>query len=48
MTSKNVLKILKGLSDLEELDLPLNIKISYALARDRQILMPIASTIEEK
>ena len=35
MTNKDILSVIQGLSDLEELDLPLNIKTSYTLARNR-------------
>lgn len=48
LTNEDALKIIKGLSELEELDLPLNIKTSYCLARIRQTLTPIVNTIQEK
>ena len=48
VTNEEVLTILKGLSELEELDLPLNIKTSYYLARVRQTLNTYANIIQEK
>ena len=48
MTNKDILSVIQGLSDLEELDLPLNIKTSYTLARNRQILTPFTDIINQK
>ena len=38
ITNDQIITINKGLAELEELDLPLNIKLSYNLAKNRQIL----------
>lgn len=48
MTNKEILSVIQGLSDLEELDLPLNIKTSYILARNRQILTPFTDIINQQ
>lgn len=48
VTNEEVLTILKGLSELEELKLPLNIKTSYYLARIRQTLNSYANIIQDK
>ena len=45
VTNDQVLTLLKGISELEELDLPLNIKLSYNLAKNRQILNPYGAII---
>lgn len=48
LTNKEIITILKGLTELEELDLPLNIKTNYTLARNRQILGEIGDIINQK
>ena len=48
MKNKEILTVIKGLSELEELDIPLKIKTSYLLARNRQILTPFADIINEQ
>lgn len=48
MTNKEILKIIKGLDDLSQLKLALNIKTSYNLARLKAILSPFVDTIQEK
>ena len=35
ITNDQIITINKGLAELEELDLPLNIKLSYNLAKNR-------------
>lgn len=48
MTNKEILKVIKGLDDLSQLKLALNIKTSYNLARIKVILSPFVDTIQEK
>ena len=48
MTNKEILKVVKGLDDLSQLKLALNIKTSYNLARIKSILTPVVDTIQEK
>ena len=48
MTNGEILKVVEGLKELIKLKLPLNIKTSYWLARDKQILETVANTITEK
>lgn len=48
MTNKEILKIIKGLDDLSQLKLALNIKTSYNLARLKAILSPFVDIIQEK
>lgn len=48
LKNEEILIIIKGLSELEELKLPLNIKTSYILALTRQKLMPIVNLIQDK
>ncbi len=48
MTNKEIIAVLKGLSDLDELNIPLNIKTSYLLARNKQVLTPFADIINSQ
>lgn len=48
MTNQEILKVIKGLDDLSQLKLALNIKTSYNLARLKSILTPFVDTIQEK
>lgn len=48
MTNGEILKVIKGLDDLSQLKLTLNIKTSYNLARLKSVLSPFADTIQEK
>lgn len=48
MTNKEILKVVKGLDDLSQLKLALNIKTSYNLARIKAILSPFVDIIQEK
>ena len=48
MTNKEILTVIKGLSELDELNIPLNIKTSYLLARNRQVLTPFTDIINSQ
>lgn len=48
MTNKEILKVMKGLDDLSQLKLPLNIKTSYNLAKLKNALSPFTNIIQEK
>ena len=48
MTNQEILKVIKGLDDLSQLKLALNIKTSYNLARLKAVLSPFVDTIQEK
>lgn len=48
MTNREILQIGKGLNDLNELKLPLNIKTGYILARNKQMLSSYMDLIQNK
>lgn len=48
MKNGNILEMARGLNELEELNLPLNIKTSFIFARNIQILAPLVNVIQEK
>ena len=48
MTNSEILKVYKGITDLSKKNISLNIKTSYILAKNRQILEPYVQIIEEK
>lgn len=48
ITNDQILTLIKGISELEELDLPLNIKLSYNLAKNRQTLNQYFTLIGQK
>lgn len=48
VTNDQILTLIKGISELEELDLPLNIKLSYNLAKNHQILNQYSTIIGQK
>lgn len=48
MTNEEILRVYKGISDLNEKNIPLNIKTSYILAKNRQALIPFINIIENE
>lgn len=48
MTNGDIVRVVQGLTELEQLKLPLNIRLSYTIAKDRQILKEYARLIETK
>lgn len=48
MTNEEILSVMKGLDDLNKLNVPLNIKVSYNLAKIKSVLRPLAGLIQEK
>ena len=48
MTNEEILNLNKGLEDLSKLNLALNIRVSYNLAKIKAILKPLVSIIQEK
>ena len=46
MTNEEILKVYKGIADLIEAKIPLNIKVSYTLAKDKKLLTPYVEIIE--
>lgn len=48
LNNEEIIKLMKGLNDLQELKLPLNIKTSYILAKNKQSLTPLVNLIEQK
>ena len=48
MINREILKIGKGLEDLQELNLKFNVRTSYKLARNKQILTPVLDLIRQK
>jgi len=48
MTNEEILKVYKGIADLSKNNIVLNIKTSYILAKNRQLLASYVQIIEEK
>lgn len=48
MSNDEILKVYKGISDLIEAKIPLNIKTSFTLAKNKKILQPFIETIEHE
>ena len=48
MTNDEILKVYKGISDLIEAKIPLKIKTSFLLAKNKKILEPFVETIEHE
>ena len=48
ITNNQIITINKGIAELEELDLPLNIKLSYTFAKNRQALIPYLKLIDDE
>ena len=48
MKNKDIINLMDGLFELSKLNLPLNIKTSYALARNYQVISPIANLIDQQ
>lgn len=48
ITNEEIMETLIGLQNLEELDMPLDVKTSYYLAKDRKTLMQLGNIISRQ